>query len=171
MEIKDLIKDMPYKWKVQTCSASGCTMVAYIDARQAMDQLDKVVGPGKWQDKYEEIKGQLYCHVGIKVDDEWVWKTDIGTASKVEKEKGEASDAFKRACVKWGIGRFLYDMEFVWIATFQGKDFKGAPKDLPIHEAKRGNCPPALLKKDKGKPTMFINPFKMDEYVKQVLKK
>jgi hypothetical protein len=56
------------------------------------------------------INGNLYCHVGIYSADkkEWVWKSDCGTESNTEKEKGEASDAFKRACVNWGIGRELY---------------------------------------------------------------
>ena len=33
----------------------------------------------------------------------------------MEAEKGEASDAFKRSCFKWGIGIELYTAPFIWI--------------------------------------------------------
>ena len=59
---------------------------------------------------YQEIKGNLYCGVAIydEKKSQWTWKYDCGTESNTEKEKGEASDNFKRACVNWGIGRELY---------------------------------------------------------------
>ena len=55
-----------------------------------------------WQCRYYECKGNLYCSVGIKVGNEWIWKDNCGTESVTEKEKGEASDSFKRACFTWG---------------------------------------------------------------------
>jgi hypothetical protein len=96
--------------------------------------LDDVVGPGNWQDKYYEVKGNVYCSIGIKVGDEWVWKSDCGTAGNIETEKSEASDAFKRAGVKWGIARFLYSLPQTKIntATYKDKkDNKGRPKYYP----------------------------------------
>lgn len=119
MNFKDLKKEIPHKWRVQAFSKNKAvaSCVAYIDSRDAMDLLDEVVGAENWQDKYQLIGDQLYCSVGIKTDDGWVWKTDTGSESNVEKEKGQASDAFKRACVKWGIGRFLYSKKIVYLDT------------------------------------------------------
>jgi len=113
MELKDLKKELPYKWRVQSANQYGANCVAYIDARFVQDILDEVCGAENWQVKYEEHKGNLFAHIGIKIGSEWVWKSDCGTESQVEKEKGEASDAFKRAGVMWGIGRFLYSKKIV----------------------------------------------------------
>lgn len=113
MNLQELRQEVPYKWKIQSFNydkTSG-TCVAYIDARNAMDLLDKVCGPENWQDKYEVVGDRFVCSVGVKPDSEWVWKSDTGTRADFEAEKSEFSDAFKRACVKWGIGRFLYDMD------------------------------------------------------------
>ncbi|MCH5165628.1 MAG: hypothetical protein J1G01_04435 [Clostridiales bacterium] len=94
-------------------SGDGYVMLLlYKDARVDMDILDETVGSENWQRKHYEVKGNMYCSVGINCgkteQSEWVWKDDCGTESNTEKEKGEASDAFKRVCVNWGIGRELY---------------------------------------------------------------
>ena len=73
-----------------------------------MDILDETVGCENWQKEYYEVKGNVYCRIGIKTDDGWVWKSDCGVESNVDAEKGEASDAAKRAGFCWGIGRELY---------------------------------------------------------------
>lgn len=109
----ELLKEsIPFKWRVQNFSKSSPTAVcvAYIDARDVMDMLDACIGAENWQSEYKEIKGHIYAGIGIKINNEWVWKWDVGTESTSEKAKGEASDSFKRAGVKWGIGRFLYDI-------------------------------------------------------------
>lgn len=112
--LQDLKKELPYKWRVQSANQWGANCVAYIDARYVQDILDEVCGQENWQVKYEEHKGNLFASIGIKVNaGNWVWKSDCGTESQVEKEKGEASDAFKRAGVMWGIGRFLYSKKIV----------------------------------------------------------
>ena len=68
------------------------------------------------KEKHSEYKGNLYCAVGIKDEaGNWIWKEDCGTESYSDKEKGEASDSFKRACFNWGIGRELYTAPFIWI--------------------------------------------------------
>lgn len=87
----------------------GGKMLDYIDARYVMDTLDDVIGQGNWQDRFEDrADGSVRCGIGIRVGDEWVWKWDVGTPSDIEPEKGSYSEAFKRAAVKWGIGRDLY---------------------------------------------------------------
>jgi len=128
-KIENLLKqEMPFKWRVQSTRNNKATCVAYVDARQVMDKLDEAVGFGNWQDEYYEHNGNLYCKIGIKVADEWIWKSDCGSESNVEKQKGEASDAFKRAAVKWGIGRFLYSMTMVKLDS-DGK--------VPMYNGKR----------------------------------
>lgn len=135
MNLQELKKEIPFKWRVQSANKYGATCVAYIDSRQAQDLLDEVCGAENWQVKYEEHKGNLFASVGIKVNNDWVWKSDCGTESNMEKEKGEASDSFKRACVMWGLGRFLYSKKVVVLPVKEdGKDFKGNPKYSPYSE-------------------------------------
>lgn len=146
MNLNDLKKEIPFKWRVQSANQYGATCVAYIDSRQVQDLLDDVCGQDGWQCKFEEHKGNLFCHIGILthsfVDintgdkkDFWVWKSDCGTESNMEKEKGEASDAFKRSAVMWGIGRFLYSKKVVVLPVKEdGKDFKGNTKYSPYSE-------------------------------------
>lgn len=122
MELENLKQVIPYKWRVQSASEKGAVCVAYIDSRDAQDLLDKVCSPENWQSRYHEVKGNLFCEIGIKIGNEWIWKSDCGTESNIEKQKGEASDAFKRAAVMWGIGRFLYNLPVVKIKS---KEYKG----------------------------------------------
>jgi len=114
MNLKDLAAPFsPHeiKWRVGNTSKRGdkATLLAYIDARCAMDRLDDVCGPENWQSAYAPgPDGGIVCKVGVKVGDEWVWKEDGAEKTKVEAVKGGYSDAFKRACVPWGIARYLY---------------------------------------------------------------
>jgi hypothetical protein len=123
MNLELLKKEIPYKWRQ---GPSG-TMLAYIDARDVQDLLDEVVGVGNWQSDFKLIDGKLFGGIGINIEKpinylsnptakdligyEWVWKWDCGVESNIEEEKGQVSDAFKRAGVQWGIGRFLYDID------------------------------------------------------------
>lgn len=88
--------------------------LAYIDARDVMDRLDSVVGFDNWQDRYEFHGTRTVCYLSIKIGDEWITKADGAGDTNMEGEKGGISDALKRAAVKWGIGRYLYHLEFKW---------------------------------------------------------
>ena len=109
--------------RVQSVKKNGLVLLLYKDARCDMNILDETVGPDRWQREHYECKGNLFCKVGIVCDTknndrvfpEWVWKSDCGTESNTEAQKGEASDSFKRACFNWGIGRELYTSPFIWI--------------------------------------------------------
>lgn len=106
-------------WRAQNVVANDngarALALAYIDARDVMDRLDSVVGPANWQDSYvETAKGRLICQLSIRVDGEWITKSDGAGDTAVEGEKGAMSDAFKRAAVKFGIGRYLYSLGNVW---------------------------------------------------------
>jgi len=115
MKLKDLKKVIPHKWRVQSTNEYGSQCVAYVDARDVQDLLDDVCEPQNWQVLYEENKGNLFAKIGIKIGSEWIWKSDCGTESNIEKQKGESSDAFKRAAVMWGVGRFLYSKPIIKI--------------------------------------------------------
>lgn len=92
-----------------TKNKGRATLLLYQDARVFMDILDETVGNENWQKEYYEVKGNVYCRIGIRNQfGEWVWKADCGSESNVDAEKGEASDSAKRAAVCWGIGRELY---------------------------------------------------------------
>lgn len=104
--------------------------LAYIDARSVQDRLDSVCGPQNWQTRYPHAGTKTVCELSIKCGDEWVTKSDGAGDTDFEAEKGALSDAFKRAAVKWGIGRYLYDMPAPWV---QIDEFKKIPK----HEIER----------------------------------
>ena len=95
---------------------NGLSLLLYKTARTDANQLDDVVGVANWQNDYKVIDGTLFCGIGIHTaENGWVWKWDAGSESNVEKQKGEASDAFKRAGFRFGIGRELYTAPFIWI--------------------------------------------------------
>lgn len=103
--------------RVGTCNDNCCSLLMYKNARVDMTLLDEVVGAQNWERRHELINGNLFCTVSVRDDNgQWVAKQDVGTESNTEKEKGQASDAFKRACVNWGIGRELYTCPFVWVS-------------------------------------------------------
>lgn len=113
--------------RVGTCNERGFTLLLYKDARCDQNVLDETVGPGNWQRDHKEVKGNLYCGVAIWDGDkkQWIWKWDCGVESNTEKEKGEASDSFKRACFNWGIGRELYTAPFIYVKGNTSKNEKG----------------------------------------------
>lgn len=112
------LKEDEIECRVGQISAKGFTLLLYKNARVDMDLLDETVGAGNWQRDHKELKGNIYCGVSIwdETKKQWITKWDCGTESNTEKEKGEASDSFKRACVNVGIGRELYTSPFVWIS-------------------------------------------------------
>lgn len=107
--------------KVKQVSGKGILLLLYKTARVDMDILDETFGANNWQSDYKEIKGNLYAGIAIKVIDEWLWKWDCGIESRADNDgnekKGEASDAFKRAGFKCGIGRELYTAPFMWVSS------------------------------------------------------
>ena len=100
---------------MQSVKVNGLVLLLYKDARVDMNILDETVGSTNWQREHYECKGNLFCRVGIWRNNAWVWKSDCGTESNTEAQKGEASDSFKRACFNSGIGRELYTAPFTWI--------------------------------------------------------
>ncbi len=130
MDLSQLAAEFPradIHWRAQTLTKNGdkALALAYLDARDVMDRLDDVCGPAGWQSRYTETaKGRVLCEIGIRIGDEWVWKSDGAGDTAVEGEKGGISDAFKRAAVHWGIGRYLYRLEQVWCPCEVGNNGK-----------------------------------------------
>lgn len=121
MNLADL--KMPFSpeaisWRVgsTTKDKSKGMALAYIDARDVQDRLDAVCGVGGWQCRYVPMHDKkTVCEIGVLIGDAWIWKADGAGDSDVEAEKGALSDAFKRAAVRWGIGRYLYDLDSPWV--------------------------------------------------------
>lgn len=110
-----LLKADEIECRVSTCTEKGVSLLLYKDARCDQNILDETVGPMNWQRAHSRENAN--CSVGLwdEKKQQWVWKEDTGTESFTEKEKGLASDSFKRACFNWGIGRELYTAPFIWI--------------------------------------------------------
>lgn len=97
--------------------------LAYIDARDVMQRLDEVMGLN-WQCRYSHADKKTICDIGLKLNNEWVWRSGGAGDTDVEAEKGAISDAFKRAAVLWGIGRYLYSLPNKWVAIKEhGKSY------------------------------------------------
>lgn len=131
MNLADLKKPFPpsaISWRVgsTTKDKTKGMALAYIDARDVQDRLDEVCGLDGWQCRYVPMHDKkTVCEIGISIwrpdprlqmdVPEWIWKSDGAGDSDVEAEKGALSDAFKRAAVRWGIGRYLYDLDSPWV--------------------------------------------------------
>lgn len=127
---------------------TGCSLLLYKDARVDMRILDEVFGQMNWKRSHDVVHGNLFCTLSIWDSDkkEWVSKQDVGTESYTEKEKGQVSDAFKRAGFNWGIGRELYTGPFIWIQLDKSEVYqkngsyypvvKFSVKDIDYNESK-----------------------------------
>lgn len=126
--------------RVAQCTENGVSLLLYKDARCDMRILDEVVGAENWECSYERIGESLFCTVRILCTPEgcdaktWVSKQDTGNPSNMEPTKGEASDAFKRACFKWGIGRELYTAPRIWVAADKCKIKQGRNNKLVCYD-------------------------------------
>ncbi len=145
--------------RVSTINARGCSLLLYKDARCDQNILDETVSPMRWKRSHQLIGDRLYCTVEIWDIEkgQWIAKQDVGTESYTEKEKGQASDSFKRACFNWGIGRELYTAPFVWIpagnVNLEDNNGKKITKDhftlTEIRYDKDGNISALEIKNDK----------------------
>ena len=105
--------------RIATINENGLSLLLYKDARVDQRILDETFTIFGWKRSHQSIEGNLYCTVEVlnKETNEWIAKQDVGTTSYSEKEKGQASDSFKRACFNIGIGRELYTAPFIWVAA------------------------------------------------------
>jgi len=122
------------KFKPQTVRGNRALAVCFIDARCVMERLDEVLGVGCWQDSYQVLpNNSVVCTLRLKIDGEWISKSDVGSPSEQPDEgdrvKSSFSDALKRAAVKVGIGRYLYRLPLQWVDYDPDKrQFKNTPR-------------------------------------------
>lgn len=167
--------------RVSTVSEKGCSLLLYKDARVDQNVLDETVGAENWKRSHQLIGNNLYCTVDIwdSEKQQWVSKQDVGTESYTEKEKGQASDSFKRACFNWGIGRELYTAPFIWIdaskakvSQYQGKWTTKERFDvLEIAYDELGNISYLKIVNDKSRETVYTygKPETIKEKEKKIL--
>lgn len=132
---------------------TAVSILLYKDARCDMALLDETVGSLNWQRTHEVIDGHLCCTVSIWDNDkqQWIEKQDVGTESNTEPSKGLFSDAFKRACTNFGIGRELYTAPFIYIQANNGENIKRTKFDLKsISYDDKGRIASLVIVDDKG---------------------
>lgn len=125
-----LLKASEIDCRIATVSQKGISLLLYKDARVDQNILDETVGPMNWQRSHS--RDNANCTVSLWDDEkkQWISKEDTGTESNTEKEKGLASDSFKRACFNWGIGRELYTAPFIWVDAKSCKITESGRKGL-----------------------------------------
>lgn len=134
-KLKEPLKITDIDFRIQSINnGKYATILAYKDARVDMNRLDEVCGAGFW--KREHYDNNTRCKVSVYNSEikEWISKEDVGTASATEKEKGLASDSFKRACFNWGIGRELYDYPIIQI-KLNDNEVQETGRDRPKYKA------------------------------------
>ena len=113
---RDLTAD-EVECRIGMLKQNGLTLLLYKDARCDMNILDETMGAMNWKKSYTRDNANCIVSIWDNEKKEWISKEDTGTESNTEKEKGIASDSFKRSCVNWGIGRELYTSPFIWIPS------------------------------------------------------
>lgn len=152
--------------RVSTVNAKGCSLLLYKDARVDQNILDETFGIFGWQRSHQLIGDRLYCTVSVWDEKKqmWISKQDVGTESYTEKEKGQASDSFKRACFNLGIGRELYTAPFIWIGSDKcnlvDKDGKKTTYDRfyvsEIGYDKNGNINHLVIYRERPKEKVYV---------------
>lgn len=123
-------------WKPLTIRGNRALAAAYLDVRSIMQRLDQCFGVSGWQDAYELVNGgSVVCKLRVKLDGEWVEKSDVGSPSEQpddgDKLKAAFSDALKRAAIKLGIGRYLYKLPRQWVDWDEAKKMFVKTPQLP----------------------------------------
>jgi len=131
-------------------------VLAYLDARDVMDRFDAACGPDGWQNRYTHAEKKTVCEIGVRTEaGEWVWKADGAGDSDMEAEKGALSDAFKRAAVRWGVGRYLYHLPTPWIDLDEREQIPDAERRR-LEAMLRGKGAPTRIEQDPRTTGLFI---------------
>lgn len=158
-----LLKAEDIECRIQKITKEGAVLLLYKTARVDMRILDEVYGEMNWQRHHEVINGNLFCTISVwdSEKSQWVSKQDVGTESNAEAEKGQASDAFKRAGFAWGIGRELYDAPFIFIHAPVDKYDRFTVKEIKYSKTERKFTSLVIVDKD-GKERYRLNGTKTD---------
>lgn len=149
--------------RIKKITNEGAVLLLYKTARVDMRILDEVYGSMNWQRHHEVINNNLFCTISVwdSEKSQWISKQDVGTESNAEAEKGQASDAFKRAGFAWGIGRELYDSPFIWISGKVSKYDRFHVTDIQYDREKQAFTRLTICD-DKGKERYRLNGTKTD---------
>lgn len=149
--------------RIKKITNEGAVLLLYKTARVDMRILDEVYGEMNWQRHHEVVNGNLFCTISVwdSEKSQWVSKQDVGTESNAEAEKGQASDAFKRAGFAWGIGRELYDAPFIFIHAPVDKYDRFTVKEIKYSKTERKFTSLVIVDKD-GKERYRLNGTKTD---------
>lgn len=117
-QLKDPFDPKFVKWRVGATNKDKTKGIAlaYIDSREVKKRLDSVMGLGLWRNRLIPVDGGFISEIDLKIDGEWITRSNAAGNTKVDPIKGGASDAFKRAAATWGIGHYLYYLPNVWVA-------------------------------------------------------
>ena len=124
-----LLKAEEIEVRIASCNKGGVQLLLYKNARVDANILDEAVGRLNWSKRYSRDNHNCIVSIWDYEKKCWIEKEDTGTESYSEAEKGLASDAFKRACFAFGIGRELYTAPNIFIfaselATFRDEGMK-----------------------------------------------
>ncbi len=158
-----LLKAEDIECRIQKITKEGAILLLYKTARVDMRILDEVYGEMNWQRHHEVVNGNLFCTISVwdSEKSQWVSKQDVGTESNAEAEKGQASDAFKRAGFAWGIGRELYDAPFIFVQAPIDKYDRFTVKEIKYSKTERKFTSLVIVDKD-GKERYRLNGTKTD---------
>jgi hypothetical protein len=109
-ELQRPLKNIQWRVSRKTKDKKKAWVLAFIDAREARDRLNEVIGFNNWQTKYSCQDSKTICELILRIENEWITKSDGAGDTNVEAEKGAISGSFKRACTCWGIGEYLYKL-------------------------------------------------------------
>lgn len=114
-------KENELEWRIQQAGTSNeklwAKVLTYVDARAIMNRLDEVVGHWNWKDEYIHLPNGVMCCISIREGEEWIPKWDGSPETDIEGFKGGISKSFVRCAVKWGIGRYLYNLPIMFAVT------------------------------------------------------
>lgn len=158
-----LLKAEDIECRIQKITKEGAVLLLYKTARVDMRILDEVYGEMNWQRHHEVINNNLFCTISVwdSEKSQWVSKQDVGTESNAEAEKGQASDAFKRAGFAWGIGRELYDAPFIFVQAPIDKYDRFTVKEIKYNKTERKFTSLVIVDKN-GKERYRLNGTKTD---------
>lgn len=140
VKLTDKFRKDEIEWRVQSSGikqdgTAWAKVLPYVTSRAIMNRLDETFKPNGWRDEYTQFKNGIVCTIYLKVGEDWIGKQDGAPETDIEAFKGGLSDAFKRAAVKWGMGRYLYSMKGPFFVTLSA-DKSGA--NTAVVKAKDG---------------------------------
>ena len=100
----------------QSVKNGKATMLLYIDSRAVVSLLNETVGNMNWTSEFYEANGQMIGKIAIYDEDRdiWVSKSDTGSESNIEAEKGLVSDIYKRVLSRWGVQELYSAPRITW---------------------------------------------------------